>query len=441
MTRERNSRGREERHESKSVGMRGSAGIERADEEAEKAANRATKSRDPFRYKADWDRNALNDIIFLDDSIEKAFFFHEHNVQDADGNWGRKFEVCVKESDTCPLCTIADGDSKRVGRTSYAMALTVLDLRPYKKKNSKETVKHSKKLFVVKGVQVPDWIRTLQKAEKKFGTLRGVYMELGRSDKSEAATGKPLPLEKDYYGDDADDRPYAIIEEDTLVDDFGNEERRSDDKKRVFAKENEDIEPYDYEALFPYPDVDEVAEKYGAKSRPAGSKGDLRDDDWEKEKGRDRSRKRTRDEEPEEDAPRSRRRGREEPEETEEDKPRRRSRRDEPEEEADDSRASKRSRRDKEDEDDAPRARKRNDDDDRPAPPKRTRDEAKEEAEEEYKPRRSRKAKDEEPEEDAPRSRRSRREEPEDEEPTRRSRRSRASRDDEDDGGKGKKPF
>jgi len=300
----------------------------------------------PFRYRAGYKKgDDLNPIIFLDNSLEDVIYVHIHEVQDQQGNWGRRFEICVKETDNCPLCAAAEGGNKTVGRSVYAMVLSVLDLRPYTDKHGHE-VTHSRKMFMVKGLQVPDWIKVLEKAEKRFKTLRGVYMEVGRSSEKDAGTGKPLPLEKDWYGDDADDKPYALIDEADLLAEYGHDAVMSQNNK-ILKQADEDTMPYDYGALFTFPDLPALSRQYGLKSRNAGSQADLDADDWEKEDDRPARRGR---------ADRSSRH-------VEED--------DEPP-----ARGARRSRRAEveEEEDDIPVfAAKQEDDDDAPAPPSRTR--------------------------------------------------------------------
>jgi hypothetical protein len=374
MTREARRRergGRDERPAAKSakpVGVRGRAGREHVEEEVQRIQERQNSPLMPFRYRAGWKKgDDFNPIIFLDNSLEDAMYLHIHEVQDQQGNFGRKFEICVKEMDNCPLCSAADGGNKTIGRSTYVMCLSVLDLRPYTNKNG-EKVEYSRKLFMVKGLQMPDWIKTLEKAEKRFGTLRGVYMEVGRSSDKDAGTGKPLPLEKDWYGDDADDRPYALIDEADLLDEYGHDAVMGQNNK-IIKQADEDTQAYNYDELFKYPDVAALARQYGMKSRNAGSQADLEEDDWEAE------------------SEKPSRRGRAD-----------RSRRGVEEDEAP-QRSSRRNRRDRdaepdEDEDDLPTA-KDDEEDDTPPPPARTK---------------QREAKEEKP------SRRTRRSEPEDDE-------------------------
>lgn len=344
MTRERE-RGRD-KPAAKTVGVRGRAGIDRVETEMQAIKDRQAKSYAPYRYRAGYDlkKGERNEIIFLDNSLEDAFFIHEHGVQDEKGNWGRNFEVCVKETDNCPLCALADGGAKNLGRSNYTMLLTVLDLRPYENRDG-DTVEYSRKLFAVKGQQIPDWCKYLEKAEKKFGSLRGVYMDVGRSGKKDAGTGKPLPLETDWYGEDGDDKPYSNVDEKDLVKTYGHKAVMSEDGKRVIKEKDADITPYNYEELFPAPDVDALARKYGVKSRSAGSQADIDgefDDDKPARRGRaERTRSRSDDEDDE--GPRTRSRGR------------------------------GRAEQDDADDEGEVRATEQDDEDDTPAPPARTR--------------------------------------------------------------------
>ncbi len=286
MTKERSRERSRAPEQKKSVGYTGRAGMERVEAESQRIRDNQNKTYLPYRYRAGWKKgDDFNPVIFLDNSLEDAFFFHEHGVQDARGNFGRDFEVCVKETDNCPMCKLADGGAKNIGRSNYMMLLSVLDLRGYTNKDG-EKVPHSRKLFAVKGLQIQDWMKILERAEKKYGTLRGVYVEIGRSGDKEAGTGKPLPLEKDWYGEDAGDVPYSNVEEDDLVAEFGHDAVMSDDGKRVLKEADADITPYKYGELFVYPDVAAMERKYGIKSRNAGSQADIEDGLAEEERPR-----------------------------------------------------------------------------------------------------------------------------------------------------------
>ena len=424
----------------RSMGLRGRAGRDKIDDELEAQRERSAKSFAPFRYKAGYGKKDFNEFIVLDASMKDAFFFHEHSVPDAKGNWGSKFEVCVRELANCPLCRISDDDPKKIGGSNYAMVLTVLDLRPPRKADGSpvktkdgRTIKFARRLFVVKGQALNEWVDVLEKAEKAAlkknpknkAPLRGVYFQPKRRDKMESAVGTPSGIEEDWYGEDVDFRPFSFVDEQDLVENYGNDEVKKDGK--VLKEQDQDITPFDYEEQFPEPDIEELARKYSGRSRQGGDdeqedKRGWNDDDDDDKRSRRRSRSRDRDDEDEDEdeRPRRSRRGRDDEDDDEDEKPSRRSRRSEPDDEDD---------ADEDDEEEAPRARRRSRTDREP-PPSRTRDEEDDEADdddseqddEDEKPRsrsRGRNRKDEDDEQDEeeePRSRRSRKAADEDEE-------------------------
>lgn len=415
-TRRRESDDQEEK-KSKSAGLRGRAGLDKVEEEMQAARERQNRTYAPFRYKAGYDleKGKFNEFIMLDSSLADAFFFHEHSVQDENGNWGSKYEVCVKEFDNCPLCRLNEADPKKMGRSNYAMALSVLDLRPFKKKDG-TVIKHARRLFVVKGEAMQKWIKTLEKAEKRLGTLRGAYFRPERLTKMESSVGNPAPLEGDFYEDYDDDHPnldklFSFVEEKDLEEEFGSDAKKGDNGK-IIKQADEDITPFDYDGLFVLPDAEELSKKY---SRKRNSDDDEDDRGWNSDS---------------------------------DEKPRRRSRRD-ADDESDEKPARRRSRDESEDEEEMPRARRRSRDDDEdeaPPPPRRTRQEAEEDSDDEAEPpkRRSR-AKAEETDDDAeeekPRVRTRQKAKPADDEddepeekPKRSSRRRQADDDDDDSG-------
>lgn len=369
----RSRRSDEGRDEKQSVGVRGRAGLDKVDDEVRAARERAKNSFSPFRYKAAWD-GTLNELIILDHSLNDAFFFHEHAVPNSDGRWGSKFEVCVREFANCPLCRINEDDHKKIGRSNYTMVLTVLDLRPFKKKDGTK-VEYARRMFVVKGQALQKWRDRLKEAEEMFGTLRGVYMQPERNAKKESAVGLPAPLMDDWYGELPKEdkyKPFSIVEEDDLIENYGNKAKKGDDGK-VFKPKNEDITPYVYDELFTMPDIEELARKYSGKyaEDEAESRRGWDDDEDDQPKRRRRSRRQESDDDEDDGDTRTRKRSRSRKDEDEDDAPKRRTRRTREVEEDDGE------------EEEMPRARRRKKSGDAPPPPRRTKDEPDEEEESE----------------------------------------------------------
>lgn len=269
-------RGRDDEPEdrpSASAGYRGRAALERYADEERKAKERRDMPRMPFRFRAEYGPDAKpTPLIFLDKSIDNAYFMYEHSVQDDQGRWGHT-EICIKEHDVgCPLCQLEGGKNSKVGRSTYVMLLTVLDLRPYKNKDGKK-IPYTKRLFAIKGSQIGDWMKIFERAEKKYGGLRGLYVEVSRNDKQDAATGKPELLDNDMVFDH--------IKEQELLDEYGHDAVLGDNKK-VIKKADEDVTAFDYDAIFKLPSFDDLARRYGVKSRSPGSREDTADEEWER---------------------------------------------------------------------------------------------------------------------------------------------------------------
>lgn len=256
-----------------SAGYRGRAALDRYADEERKAKERRNTPLMPFRFRAEYGPDAQPcPIIILDKKIDNIFFLYEHSVQDDQGRWG-KTEVCIKEHDVgCPLCQLEGGKNSKVGRSTYVMLLTVLDLRPYKNKDGKK-IPYSRRIFAVKGSQIGDWMKIFDRAEQKFGTLRGLYLEVMRNDKQDASTGKPQLLDNDMLFDH--------VKEKELLADYGHDAVVGDNNK-VIKKADEDITPFDYDAIFKRPTYDELARRYGVKSNRAGSAADVDDAEWER---------------------------------------------------------------------------------------------------------------------------------------------------------------
>ena len=149
-------------------------------------AERAARADKPFRYflsKGDTNK----EIIICD--VEPTFLFEEHTYKNAKGNFEQV--ACTRESHGhCPCC-------ESTGKDPYhALALTVIDLRPYTpKKEGAEEIPFTRRLIIVKGQQHEKWFRKIDAAMKVSpnGTLRGAVFALHRSDnKNSPATGDDM---------------------------------------------------------------------------------------------------------------------------------------------------------------------------------------------------------------------------------------------------------
>ncbi len=198
------------------------------------------------------------EVIVLDNSLEDAVALYEHNLKDSSGKYG-VHETCVKEFANCPVCD-------KFGDSSYVMFLTILDLRGYDRKldgGKTEHIPQSRKLLPITMQQIPKWRQVAQNAIAEVGTLRGTYLVLqrGAGDKT-PRIGEPAIL--------AGGRIYDTTPEEDLEVQYGHDAIMGKDGKTVVKVANADITPFDYEKLFPEPDVNDLLKRYGG-SAGAGS--------------------------------------------------------------------------------------------------------------------------------------------------------------------------
>ena len=196
------------------------------------------------------------EIILLDRKLSDGVAFYEHTIN-VDGRWTQV--PCAKDFAKCPVCTVKQDNSY------YVLMLSVLVLREFKTKKG-ETVTHSKMLLPVKQAQFPLFRKLEAAAIKEGGTMRGMYLEMVRdasNDKS-ARIGDPNIIEGG--------RMFDLLSEEDLVEEFGHPAVMSQDGKTVIREANYDITPYDYQKLFPRPDLEQLHALCNSKYAPeAGS--------------------------------------------------------------------------------------------------------------------------------------------------------------------------
>ena len=196
------------------------------------------------------------EIIILDNSLDDVVAFYEHNLQDGEGRWGVHVP-CIKDFTECPIC-------KSGSTSSYVMMMSVLVLKSFTTKNG-TVIPHSKMLLPVKTSQFDTFRRLEAAAKKEAGTMRGMYLVMARSktDSKSPRIGEPTILENG--------KMFDLIGADELLKDFGHAAVLGTDKKSVIRPENFDVTPYDYEKLFPQPDVAAIIKEYGGGQPPVGS--------------------------------------------------------------------------------------------------------------------------------------------------------------------------
>lgn len=166
--------------------IRGEAGIKRGEEalQQQKAAQeqRAKQRNNPFRFRLDVGEEDHAAII-LDDNLEDLVFRWEHEMFN---EATRRYEHtgCVAETDNCPLCEVDEKPSY------YAMYLTVLDLKPFTRKDG-TVVPYSRKLMVVKPQQQKIFARMAQRK----GSLRGMKILCSRDARTSARIGNSIEVQ------------------------------------------------------------------------------------------------------------------------------------------------------------------------------------------------------------------------------------------------------
>ena len=218
--------------------------------EAQRELNRATQGT-PFRFFVK--PGESTQVVVVDDAPD--FVRHEHALQDRRSKRWDVFVPCIDEHANCPACQASD-------RPSYfALYLTVIDLTEYENADG-DIVEFSKKLLVVKPMQQ----KKIMRYYNREGTLRGMILTMTRDSKKDASIGDP---EFD-----------ALMDENELLTYETQYTDREGEVHDVICHE-----PYDYDAIFPAMDEDQLRALVGGGERSAGSR---RDDDRALGRGRGR---------------------------------------------------------------------------------------------------------------------------------------------------------
>ena len=236
------------------------------------------------------------EVVILDSSLDDGKHFHEHNFKGPSGYYDQ-FAVCCKEFAHCPLC-----DQHK--ESQFILYLSILTLNAYKDKDG--AWKDSRNLLGIKFGQLPDFREVLKFAEKDFGTLRGVVLYLKRP-KGEKTQSPRIgnPVEIPDVG-----RRYDFIED--LEAEYGHPAVKSEDGAKIFKEANLDITPFDYDALWPEVDDEDLClqkvKMLSNQGPVAGSPEDTsswteEEDEDENLPRRSRSRSRRRSEDEESDDP------------------------------------------------------------------------------------------------------------------------------------------
>ncbi len=212
-----------------------------AKEASEKAVADAKKRQEeagkmPFRFYM----NVGDEKSFIILDEEPQFTRWEHEEWD-DRNKRMKYHGCIAEYDNCPACDNLEH------RSYLAMYLTVIDLTPFTTKKG-EDVEFSKKMLIVKQNQHKLFFR---KAER--GTLRGWLVDAFRDKKTDARIGGQLDFAEQLTDDE--------------LADYEREYEDRDGKDQI-----DDVEPYDYQDLFPETTLESLEATFGANPAAGSSR-------------------------------------------------------------------------------------------------------------------------------------------------------------------------
>ena len=226
----------------------------RAQEEA-RQAERRERGYAPFRYwlaaPKDGKPGQQGDIIILDNDVGPCFY--EHAIPGPNNDWSKTtHELCPKEYDSCPLCARSG-----TGESYYVMFLSVIDMRPYTKRNG-EIIPFSRKLLAIKTSSQAFFARL----KERHGNLRGAHLLMVRDNSNSASIGTPEYIEH--------------VTEEQILQNFAHAEVKAQDG-RVVKQANADCYPFQYDGeggIFRQPSGEALRQKYGGVA-PAGSAAEV----------------------------------------------------------------------------------------------------------------------------------------------------------------------
>ena len=256
---------------------RGSAVLEEAARSAEES-ERKRKQSNTWRFwlprdaasdpKTELPKNQIG-LIILDESIDDpkgtglqtGVGFYEHTVKVGP----KRFEnvSCPAEWANCAICESGDNHY-------YIVMLSVYVLRPWSSKDGKRSGEGSKMLLPIKAGQLKKFQDIQRIALEKHGTMRGVYiyMERDMNNPKGANIGEPVMLDSGSLFDFYTEEELEDFAEDAVVGKDG----------KVLRPAGDNIQPYDYEEMFPMPDADEIRRRFSGGAL-AGSDSEA-DDEW-----------------------------------------------------------------------------------------------------------------------------------------------------------------
>lgn len=127
-------------------------------------------------------------IIILDRKVDDIEFVREHSFYNTSTKEST-YELCVRETDDCPICKAAARDYKGAKNSYFRMGFTVLHVT--KDKEGNKVV--YKKFMAVKSKEISAFLELMNECEAENGTIRGMTFKVKRpaEDKS-PVTGLPV---------------------------------------------------------------------------------------------------------------------------------------------------------------------------------------------------------------------------------------------------------
>jgi hypothetical protein len=236
--------------------------------------NRKERGYMPLRF---WvPRNEEIEIIILDDAFvsdeagKGGALIREHNLKGPDGKWSLN-ESCCADFAPCALCDKAGTDG--YGPAYHVVMMSALVLKPWVNKKTGEEHAYSRMLLPIKLGQKERFLDLQKAAFRECGTMRGMYLVMRRGSGEQAvAIGEPVMLENGKL--------YDMIPEDELVKEYGHPPVKNRDGK-IIKPANGDLQPFDYAELFPRPDPDDLAHRFGGKPLAGSRKASFDDEPTE----------------------------------------------------------------------------------------------------------------------------------------------------------------
>lgn len=202
----------------------------------------------------------LDEAFVSDEPGKGGALIREHNLKDSTGKWGN-FESCCADFANCPLCDKAGSDG--FGASTHVVLMTVLVLREWTSTKTGEKHAYSRMLLPIKMGQKEKFLELQKHAFREQGSMRGLYLVMKRGmDDQSVSTGEPIMLDNGKL--------YDLIDEDELVKDYGHPAVKSREGK-VIKQANGDLQPLDYAEMFPRPDPEDLAHRFGGRAA-AGSR-------------------------------------------------------------------------------------------------------------------------------------------------------------------------